>query len=147
MNQQLEKFQKSLNRVPSLVWIIIIVIILALSISINRQQAEKLPLSQPAGLYQSDTAVSAKIYYNAQLLTDGSYEISRVERQGDGSSAEAVISKGVYTAMPYGYLMEESATGKWQAITLDHTGFYWTDQELDQLTHFNRHASYGTSAA
>ena len=39
--------------------------------------------------------------------------------------------------------MEETETGKWQAITLDHIGFYWTDQELNQLTHFCQHVAYG----
>ena len=144
MDNHIEKCRTNLNRIPSIAWIVIIVILLVLMISINRQEAEKLPLSQSAGLYQSDTAVSAKTYYNAQLFADGNYEISRVERKEDGSSTETVISKGVYTAIPYGCLMVDIETGKWQAITLDTTGFYWIDQELNQLTHFSQYASYGT---
>lgn len=39
--------------------------------------------------------------------------------------------------------MEETVTGRWQAITLDHVGFYWTDQDLNRLTHFRQFSVYG----
>ena len=45
--------------------------------------------------------------------------------------------------MEFGYRMEDGTTGEWQAVTLDHTGFYWRDAELDRLTHFHQFAVYG----
>ena len=68
---------------------------------------------------------------------------SPVWKTGDGGSKDTVISTGTYEAMEFGYWMEDGTTGEWQAITLDHTGFYWRDAELDRLTHFHQFAVYG----
>ena len=130
------------DHIPVFFWIAVIAVVLMVMLSLNSQQAKKLPLYQVAGFYQSDTAIGAKIYYNAQLYTDGRYEVSRVENKETGAST-TVISKGTYEAMDYGYLMVDVTTDRWQAITLDHVGFYWTDQELNRLTHFRQCSAYG----
>ena len=129
----LSKANAAMNRIPALAWIAVIIVVLALMLSLNHQQAEKLPLEHVAGLYQSDMAASADISYIAQMYTDGRYEITRTEDTGDGGSK----------AMEFGYWMEDGTTGEWQAITLDHTGFYWRDAALDRLTHFHQFAVYG----
>ncbi len=67
----LTKANAALNRIPALAWIAAIIVVLVLMISLNQQQAEKLPLEHVAGLYQSDMAAGADIYYNAQMYTDG----------------------------------------------------------------------------
>lgn len=139
----LSKANAAMNRIPAIAWIVVIIVVLALMLSLNHQQAEKLPLEHAAGLYQSDMAASADISYIAQMYTDGRYEITRTEDTGDGGSKDTVISTGTYEAMEFGYWMEDGTTGKWQAITLDHTGFYWRDAELDRLTHFHQFAVYG----
>lgn len=138
----LTKANAALNRIPALAWIAVIIVVLTLMLSLNHQQAEKLPLDHVAGLYQSDMAAVADIYYNAQMYTDGRYEITRVEDTSDGAK-NTVISTGTYEALEFGYWMEDSTTGEWQTITLDHTGFYWRDAELDRLTHFHQFAVYG----
>ena len=138
----LTKANAALNRIPALGWIAVIIVVLALMLSLNHQQAEKLPLEHVAGLYQSDMAAVADVYYNAQMYTGGRYEITRVEKTDDGAK-DTVISTGIYEAMEFGYWMEDGTTGEWQAITLDHTGFYWRDAELDRLTHFHQFAVYG----
>ena len=56
--------------------VVTIIVVLALMLSLNHQQAEKLPLEHVAGLYQSDMAAVADVYYNAQMYTDGRYEIT-----------------------------------------------------------------------
>ena len=132
----LSKANAAMNRIPALAWIAVIIVVLALMLSLNHQQAEKLPLEHVAGLYQSDMAAVADVYYNAQMYTDGRYEITRVEKTDDGAK-DTVISTGIYEAM------EDGTTGEWQAITLDHTGFYWRDAALDRLTHFHQFAVYG----
>ena len=138
----LSKANAAMNRIPALAWIAVIIVVLTLMLSLNHQQAEKLPLDHVAGLYQSDMAAVADIYYNAQMYTDGRYEITRVEDTSDGAK-NTVISTGTYEALEFGYWMEDSTTGEWQTITLDHTGFYWRDAELDRLTHFHQFAVYG----
>lgn len=138
----LAKANAAINRIPAVAWIVLIIVMLALMLSLNQQQAEKLPLEYVAGLYQSDMAAGADIYYNAQMYTDGRYEITRVEDTGDGAK-NTVISTGTYEALEFGYWMEDSTTGEWQTITLDHTGFYWRDAALDRLTHFHQFAVYG----
>ena len=142
----LAKANAALNRIPALAWIAAIIVVLVLMISLNQQQAEKLPLEHVAGLYQSDMAAGADIYYNAQMYADGRYEITRVEDTGDGGSKDTVISTGTYSALEFGYLMEDETTGEDQAITLDHTGFYWRDAELNRLTHFHQFAVYGVKS-
>ena len=142
----LTKANAALNRIPALAWIAGIIVVLVLMLSLNHQQAEKLPLEHVAGVYQSDMAASADISYFAQMYTDGKYEITRVERTGDDSSKDTVISTGTYEAMEFGYMLEDSTTGEHQAITLDHTGFYWRDAELDRLTHFHQFAVYGVKS-
>lgn len=139
----LTKANAALNRIPALAWIAVIIVVLALMLSLNQQQAEKLPLEHVAGVYQSDMAAGADISYFAHMYTDGRYEVTRVEDTGDGGSKDTVISTGTYEAMEFGYWMEDSTTGAWQAITLDHTGFYWRDAELDRLTHLHQFAAYG----
>lgn len=110
----LSKANAAMNRIPALAWIVVIIVVLALMLSLNHQQAEKLPLEHVAGLYQSDMAAVADVYYNAQMYTDGRYEITRVEKTDDGAK-DTVIS----------------------------TGFYWRDAALDRLTHFHQFAVYG----
>ena len=66
-----------------------------------------------------------------------------MEKIEGGGAVQTVISTGTYEALEYGYRMEDSTTGAWQAITLDHTGFYWRDAELDRLTHLHQFAAYG----
>ena len=139
----LTKANAALNRIPALAWIAVIIVVLALMLSLNQQQAEKLPLEHVAGVYQSDMAAGADISYFAHMYTDGRYEVTRVEDTGDGGSKDTVISTGTYEAMEFGYWMEDSTSGEWQTITLDHTGFYWRDAELDRLTHFHQCAVYG----
>mgnify|MGYP002578792098 CR=1 FL=1 len=70
---------------------------------------------------------------SSSTTTDGS----------DDGAKDTVISTGIYEAMEFGYWMEDGTTGEWQAITLDHTGFYWRDAALDRLTHFHQFAVYG----
>ena len=53
--------------IPGTVWLVLIVALLAVMLSLNGQQAKQLPLSHIAGVYQSDTAVGADIYYNAPI--------------------------------------------------------------------------------
>ena len=72
----LSKANAAMNRIPALAWITVIIVVLALMLSLNHQQAEKLPLEHVAGLYQSDMAAVADVYYNAQMYTDGRYEIT-----------------------------------------------------------------------
>ena len=72
----LSKANAAMNRIPALAWIVVIIVVLALMLSLNHQQAEKLPLEHVAGLYQSDMAAVADVYYNAQMYTDGRYEIT-----------------------------------------------------------------------
>ena len=139
----LTKANAALNRIPTVAWMVLIIVVLVLLLSLNQQQAEKLPLSHLPGLYQSDLAAVSDVYYDAQMYTDGSYEITRVEKIEGGGAVQTVISTGTYEALEYGYRMEDSTTGAWQAITLDHTGFYWRDAELDRLTHFHQFAVYG----
>ena len=135
-------YLKLRDGIPGTVWLVLIVALLAVMLSLNGQQAKQLPLSHIAGVYQSDTAVGADIYYNAQLYIDGRYEVFRIEKNG-GDTTTTTVSEGTYQAMEYGYLMEETVTGRWQAITLDHVGFYWTDQDLNRLTHFRQFSVYG----
>ena len=80
----LSKANAAMNRIPALAWIVVIIVVLALMLSLNHQQAEKLPLEHVAGLYQSDMAGVADVYYNAQMYTDGRYEITRTENTDDG---------------------------------------------------------------
>lgn len=142
MNKYGELCKKLRSHIPVSFWIGLITVILAVMLSLNSQQAEKLPLSHIAGFYQSDTAIGAEIYYNAQLYTDGTYEVYRIEKKEERVSTTS-ISKGTYEEMNYGYLMKDVTTDRWQAITLDHIGFYWTDQELNRLTHFRQCSAYG----